>query len=201
MKKISITVEQVDACLPQTQCRECGYDGCMPYAQAILAGNEPIDKCPPGGLDTLQQLADLLQQDPAPFQQKVAEQIRPPAVATIDEQICIGCTKCIQACPVDAIVGAPKLMHTVIQQDCTGCELCIEPCPVDCIDIVPITAKSPEARRDFANLSRTRYQQHQARLSRLYQQRRAKHAIRKKQSHKDYIAAALERVKQKRDTR
>lgn len=128
-------VAQIDACLPQTQCGQCGHPGCRPYAEAIASG-EAINKCPPGGMDTIEALADLLGQEPIPLD--AAHGIADlPKVAVIDEAICIGCTKCIVACPVDAILGAAKRMHTVIADECTGCDLCLAPCPVDCITLVP----------------------------------------------------------------
>ena len=129
-------VDQIDNLLPQTQCGQCGHPGCRPYATAIAAG-EDINKCPPGGEATIVALADLLDVEVMPLDaEHGVEAIR--TVAVIREPECIGCTKCIQACPVDAILGAAKLMHTVIADECTGCDLCVEPCPVDCIDMVPI---------------------------------------------------------------
>ena len=127
-------VDQVDALLPQTQCAQCGYPGCRPYAEAIVSGEVSINLCPPGGDETVQRLADLLGRDPEPL----AEAAIVASVAVIDEAICIGCTHCRSACPVDAITGAHQFMHTVIRSECTGCELCIAPCPVDCISMVPM---------------------------------------------------------------
>ncbi len=127
-------VEKIEAILPQTQCGQCGYPGCKPYAEAIANGDE-INKCPPGGMEGVQRLADLLGREVKPLD---AEE-KPKAVAIIDENTCIGCTLCIQACPVDAIVGAAKQMHTIISQQCTGCELCLPPCPVECISMEVIT--------------------------------------------------------------
>lgn len=129
-------VDDIDNILPQTQCGQCGHPGCRPYAEAIAAG-EDINKCPPGGEATIQQLADLLDVEPLPLDAEHGEE-KGNQVAIIREDECIGCTKCIQACPVDAIIGAAKQMHTVIESECTGCDLCVEPCPVDCIDIVPV---------------------------------------------------------------
>lgn len=129
-------VEKIDAVLPQTQCGQCGYPGCKPYAEAIAKGEANINKCPPGGEEGIRKLADLLGVDYVPFGEGAAS--KPKAVAFIDEQTCIGCTLCLQACPVDAIVGAAKQMHTIIASECTGCELCIAPCPVDCISMLPI---------------------------------------------------------------
>ncbi|TVP86449.1 MAG: electron transport complex subunit RsxB [Thioalkalivibrio sp.] len=126
--------DQVNNLLPQTQCGQCSYAGCRPYAEAIAAGEADINRCPPGGEATVLALADLLGRDPKPLEAEEKEK----AVAVIDEQTCIGCTLCIQACPVDAIVGAAKQMHTVIESECTGCELCLDPCPVDCIDMAPL---------------------------------------------------------------
>ncbi|MGB5620883.1 MAG: electron transport complex subunit RsxB [Gammaproteobacteria bacterium] len=132
-------VERVDSLLPQTQCAQCGFPGCRPYAEAIVDGSADINRCPPGGEATIRALADLLERDPKPLDPERGEE-RLPALAVIEEDLCIGCTLCIQACPVDAILGAAKQMHTVIASECTGCELCIEPCPVDCIEMVPVTA-------------------------------------------------------------
>lgn len=129
-------VDQIDAILPQTQCGQCGYPGCKPYAEAIANGDE-INKCPPGGEATIKKLADLMGVEPKPLDDAHGvEDVK--KVAYIREAECIGCTKCIQACPVDAIIGAAKQMHTVIIDECTGCDLCVAPCPVDCIDMVPV---------------------------------------------------------------
>jgi electron transport complex protein RnfB len=130
-------VDKIDALLPQTQCGQCGFPGCRPYASAIANGEADINQCPPGGEATILALADLLDRDPKPLNPENGA-IQPKTLAVIDEQRCIGCTLCIQACPVDAIVGAAKQMHTVIAAECTGCDLCRPPCPVDCIEMVPI---------------------------------------------------------------
>ena len=128
--------DQINAILPQTQCGQCGHPGCRPYAEAIAAG-EAINKCPPGGEAGIQALADLLDIEAPPLDAEHGEEsVR--SVAFIIEDDCIGCTKCIQACPVDAIVGAAKQMHTVIGAECTGCDLCVDPCPVDCIELRPL---------------------------------------------------------------
>lgn len=132
-------VEQIDALLPQTQCGQCGYPGCRPYAQAIAKG-DVINKCPPGGQTTINALADLLDVPAPSLDAEHGEHLDVKRVAFIREDECIGCTKCIQACPMDAILGAAKQMHTVIADECTGCDLCVEPCPVDCIDMIPIEA-------------------------------------------------------------
>ena len=129
--RIDPTVARIDALLPQTQCGQCGYPGCRPYAEAIAAG-DALNKCPPGGPATIDRLANLLGRAPAALD-GVEE---PRRVAFIREAECIGCTHCIQACPVDAIVGAARHTHTVLADECTGCDLCVEPCPVDCIDMV-----------------------------------------------------------------
>jgi electron transport complex protein RnfB len=131
-------VEQINALLPQTQCGKCTYPGCRPYAEAIAKGEAEINQCPPGGEATIQALADLLGREPLPLNPEHGVEKETKTVVVIDEQTCIGCTLCIQACPVDAIVGAAKQMHTVIADECTGCDLCIPPCPVDCIHVVPV---------------------------------------------------------------
>jgi electron transport complex protein RnfB len=131
-------VDKIDALLPQTQCGQCTYPGCRPYAQAIANGEADINQCPPGGEATIIALADLLGRDPKPLNPEHGVEEDVKTVAVIDEQICIGCTLCIQACPVDAILGAAKQMHTVIAEECTGCDLCLPPCPVDCIEMVPV---------------------------------------------------------------
>lgn len=131
--------ERLDRLLPQTQCGQCGFDGCRPYAEAMARGEADIDRCPPGGDEGARALAQLLGVPPRPYD-RARGQHRPPQVAGIVEADCIGCTKCIQACPVDAIVGGARFMHTVIDALCTGCELCIPPCPVDCIVMVPMPA-------------------------------------------------------------
>lgn len=130
-------VDQIDSLLPQTQCGQCGYPGCRPYAEAIANG-DAINKCPPGGQTTINALADLLDVPAPELDVEHGEESDVKKVAYIREPECIGCTKCIQACPVDAILGAAKQMHTVIVSECTGCDLCVEPCPVDCIDMVPV---------------------------------------------------------------
>jgi electron transport complex protein RnfB len=130
-------VEKIDAILPQTQCGQCGYPGCKPYATAIASGEADINQCPPGGDAGIKLLADLLGVEPKPLNGEHGEP-KPKSVAFIDEQTCIGCTLCIQACPVDAILGAAKQMHTIIAAECTGCELCLAPCPVDCISMVAL---------------------------------------------------------------
>ncbi len=129
--------DQIDALLPQTQCGQCSYAGCRPYAEAIANGEAEINRCPPGGEVTMIALSELLGRDPMPLEDEEAA-AKPKAVAIIIENDCIGCTLCIQACPVDAILGAAKQMHTVIEAECTGCELCIPPCPVECIYMVSI---------------------------------------------------------------
>ncbi|WNC70135.1 electron transport complex subunit RsxB [Thalassotalea nanhaiensis] len=134
-------VEQLDALLPQTQCGQCGYPGCKPYAQAVADG-EAINKCAPGGDDTIKKIADLMGVEVQPLDETHVND-NTPKVAFIIEEDCIGCTKCIQACPVDAIMGAAKQMHTVIIDECTGCDLCVEPCPVDCIEMIPVE-QTPE---------------------------------------------------------
>lgn len=149
--------DQIDSLLPQTQCGQCGYAGCRPYAEAIAAEEEDINKCPPGGEAGMRALADLLGRDPVPLADAAAAQ-QPKAVAWIDEAACIGCTLCLQACPVDAILGAAKCMHTVIEAECTGCQLCVSPCPVECIEMRPVpegvgTWKWPYPKQQNATIS------------------------------------------------
>jgi electron transport complex protein RnfB len=156
-------VQRIDALLPQTQCTRCGYPACLDYARAIADGAADINQCPPGGAAGIEALAGLLGR--APKALNPANGVEKPAeVALIDEEVCIGCTKCIQACPVDAIVGASKLMHTVIGDECDGCELCIAPCPVDCITMVPAADQRPALLR--APHFRARYDARNARLAR-----------------------------------
>ena len=148
-------VDQIDAILPQTQCGQCGYPGCKPYAKAIAADEADINQCPPGGEEGVIKLAELLGKEPKPLNPENGTAKEAPTVALIDEDLCIGCTKCIQACPVDAILGAAQQMHTVIEDHCTGCELCIPPCPVDCITMEPVpltqqtwTWPAPDERKE-----------------------------------------------------
>ncbi|MBO9662618.1 RnfABCDGE type electron transport complex subunit B [Dokdonella sp.] len=158
--------DRLDALLPQTQCTRCGYPTCRAYAQAIASGAADIDRCPPGGEDGVGALAALLGRAAKPLNPDYGFE-RPPLVAVIDEAICIGCTKCIRACPVDAIVGAAKRMHTIIAAECTGCELCLPPCPVDCISLQP-TAAQPLPRTEVlarAAHARRRYEARKARLA------------------------------------
>lgn len=155
-------VDRIDALLPQTQCAKCGYDGCRPYARAIADGAAEINQCPPGGAAGIAQLARLLDRVPLALDPARGEE-RPLRVALIDEQLCIGCTLCIQACPVDAIVGAARRMHTVLQDHCTGCDLCLPPCPMDCIAMVTPAPERQWTQRD-ADASR---QRHGARAQRL----------------------------------
>ncbi len=152
--------DQIDALLPQTQCTQCGYEGCRPYAEAIAGQNEAINRCPPGGQAGIRALATLLQQPEIALDPECGEP-GPLVLASIDEAHCIGCTLCIQACPVDAIVGANKKMHTVVPDLCTGCQLCLPPCPVDCIILRPAGYDWTPAH---ATTARQRHQHRQARL-------------------------------------
>lgn len=139
----TIAVTQIDALLPQTQCRRCGYDDCRAYAEALVVGTTAINRCPPGGETTLQALAALLDQPVQPLDPDCGRVPAIAEVAFVEEERCIGCFKCVRACPVDAIVGAPKLMHTVIAADCSGCELCLPVCPTDCIVMIPRASALP----------------------------------------------------------
>jgi Na+-translocating ferredoxin:NAD+ oxidoreductase subunit B len=156
--------DRIDALLPQTQCTKCGYAGCRPYAEAIAAGQVEINQCPPGGTAGIAGLAELLHRPAIPLNTAHGVEKR-LHVAVIDERLCIGCTLCIQACPVDAIVGAPKLMHTVLSAACTGCDLCLPPCPTDCIHMVQV--EPPRAwTSDDADAARTRFEARKRRLVR-----------------------------------
>ncbi len=157
----STLTERIDAALPQTQCTKCGYDGCLPYARALATEGEAVNRCPPGGQAGVRLLAEILQTPELPLDPECGEHL-PLRVAVIDEAHCIGCTLCIQACPVDAIVGANKLMHTVLADRCTGCDLCVAPCPVDCIDMVPA---GRDWTPDDAARAREHHQGRQQRLS------------------------------------
>ena len=181
-------IQRIDALLPQTQCGKCGHPGCKPYAQGIAQG-EAINKCPPGGAETISALASLLK---IPVVALDTERgTAPPQVAYIREAECIGCTKCIQACPIDAILGAAKLMHTVIIDECTGCDLCIAPCPVDCIEMRPLPdnviavvgglaheAEQFQARTQKRDHARNRYERRTQRLNHEEQQRLAERLAR-----------------------
>jgi len=201
------SAKEIDKILPQTQCGECGYAGCRPYAEALAQGSAPIDRCPPGGLNTLRALASLLSVDPVPYEQSVKENTRTSSLAVIREAECVGCTKCIQACPVDAIVGSANLMHSVIAHECTGCGLCVEPCPVDCIDIMPQESNDYDttlARARFHAKSVRQLREKQAK-EQAYQQKRTLAASRedKKQdklAKQDFILQALARSKAKQKT-
>jgi Na+-translocating ferredoxin:NAD+ oxidoreductase subunit B len=143
-------VKRINRALPQTQCGQCGHPGCLPYARSISLG-EASNKCPPGGHETILELAEMLN-EPVRGLDPAHGEFRNFSVAVIREDECIGCTKCIQACPVDAILGGPKLMHTVIASECTGCDLCVEPCPVDCIDMINQLAPSlPQTTTPYFN--------------------------------------------------
>lgn len=207
-------IQRIDALLPQTQCGKCGHPGCKPYAEGIASG-EPINKCPPGGSETIAALADLLKVPV--LELDLSRGSAPAQLAYIREAECIGCTKCIQACPVDAIVGAAKLMHTVIVDECTGCDLCVAPCPVDCIEMRPLplatvlpivgglafSLDEQRARADKRNHARLRFEQRNARLQREEEQKLAQRQARAHRSAAqdnegvdlDPVQAALERVR------
>ncbi len=201
--------DQIDAELPQTQCTLCGYDGCRPYAEAIARGEANINRCPPGGDEGVAALARLLGREVIPIAPECGEPVTQPQVAVIDESLCIGCVKCIQACPVDAIVGAPKYMHTVIAAECTGCGLCIPPCPVDCIDLTP--NPDPTPLRERAAQFRARYEARNDRLVRKKRERQARREAKRqrleagandgtpqKDARQAEIAAAVERARERR---
>lgn len=187
-------LERIEAALPHTQCRQCGYAGCRPYAEAIAAGRADINRCPPGGEETLRELADITGSALQPLDASCGATL-PPGVAVIDETACIGCTLCLLACPVDAIAGASRLMHAVIAAECTGCGLCIPPCPVDCIALVETgTILAPDERRQRA----AHYQQrHAARAARLERERAAQAAADSRKAGERRKQATIARVMQR----
>jgi electron transport complex protein RnfB len=205
MNTLSTTI---DALLPQTQCTKCGYPSCRRYAEAIASGDADINQCPPGGEAGIRKLATLLGREAKML--NPANGIESPRrVAVIDEARCIGCTLCIQACPVDAIIGAAKLMHTVVTELCTGCDLCVAPCPVDCIDMVPASGEDANWGRERADAARERFDRRSARLERERKQsaerlaKRGLHAGRPDpagEKKRAIIAAAIERARAKRTT-
>ena len=188
-------IEKIDAILPQIQCGKCGFPGCSPYAEAIAEGRADINQCPPGDLEGIHKLAQLLGVQPKPLNTSHGFP-RPKAIAWIDERICIGCTFCIQSCPVDAIVGAAKQMHTVIAAECTGCELCIAPCPMDCISLIPANEAMDNSfnlpvdaiKKQAADTARSRYQFRQQRLE------REKQADNKPLKHKNIVQSEITRT-------
>jgi len=179
-----ISAQAIDALLPQTQCTRCGYAGCLPYATAIANRETEINRCPPGGTETIVALAALTGRAVLPLDQEAGKESA-PTVAYIDEERCIGCTRCLPPCPVDAIVGAPRLMHTVVAALCTGCELCIAPCPVDCIVMLPLLASPAHAALTLppATASRERYAAHNERIARRATDRAAVLADQKRRAH------------------
>lgn len=173
---MSELIDRIDALLPQTQCEQCGYHGCRPYAEAMAHGDAPINYCPPGGEAGIAKLAALLGKPVLPLDPEHGIE-KPRALARIVEADCIGCTKCIQVCPVDAIVGAAKWMHTVVADDCTGCELCVPACPVDCIVLEPIPLTQID--QSHADQARRHFQRREARLAQQRERREAELAARK----------------------
>lgn len=184
-------VDRIDELLPQTQCTKCGYEGCRPYAEAIADGDALINQCPPGGANGIRQLAQLLNRHELPLNPaNGAEQ--PLLVAVIDESLCIGCTLCIPACPVDAIVGASKRMHSVIASHCTGCDLCVVPCPMDCISMIPVQPARAWSAAD-AQAARSRFE---ARNKRIDRERVDADLSSREQT--SVVALAIERARQRR---
>ena len=197
--------EKINDILPQTQCRLCTYPSCRDYASAIAKNEDSIDKCQPGGIETLIKISEITTKPYEKYIDKVKRDYKRPSIAVIDEDICIGCTKCIQACPVDAIIGSAKSMHSVLASECSGCDLCIPACPVDCIS-------TKQATKDLqSNHLKNRYDKKNLRLKSLEMSKNAKH-IKKKmgtktenkaeivQARKKAIHAALARVKTKKDS-
>jgi Na+-translocating ferredoxin:NAD+ oxidoreductase subunit B len=188
-------IDRIDAILPQTQCTKCGYPGCRPYAEAIAAGNADINLCPPGGIEGIRELATLLGMAFKPYAADVI--LKPRSVAFIDESLCIGCTLCLQACPVDAIAGAAKQMHTIIALECTGCELCVSPCPVDCIAMNPLPPSSQFPNKQQSHAAKQRYQFHLERIERNKREKADKlnHIATPATDAQALIQAAMERAK------
>ena len=197
--------ERIDALLPQTQCTKCGYPACRPYAEAIERGEAEINQCPPGGDAAIRELAALLGREVRPLNPRNGIE-QPRRVALIDEARCIGCTLCIQACPVDAIVGAPKLMHTVVTELCSGCDLCVAPCPVDCIEMLPASGEDAIWARARANAARERFELRRSRHERESRERAERLAARALKAKEDpdaekkraTIQAAIERARARR---
>ena len=197
MSGTAVSADAIDAVLPQTQCGQCGFSGCRPYAEAIAECRANINQCPPGGDEVIAELASLTGTPVLP-PNPVHGITAPPAVALINEATCIGCTLCIAACPVDAIVGARKLMHTVIAAECTGCALCIPPCPVDCIELKPTGAsRDREKQRSLAPRLRARFDARQRRRATREQQRRNRAALAAASRKKAMIEKALARAKER----
>ena len=198
----STVAERIDALLPQTQCTRCGYPACRDYADAIANGEADINQCPPGGQAGIDALAELLYRASKGLNPSNGVE-KPRAIAFIDEDVCIGCTKCIQACPVDAILGASKLMHTIISDECNGCELCIPPCPVDCI-YLNATSDQPDPRdvvMQHAAHYRQRYETRRARLARWDAEREAELTARKRaldSAGANGVQAALQRARERK---
>jgi electron transport complex protein RnfB len=196
-------VDRIDRLLPQTQCEQCGFPGCRPYAEALARAEVDIDRCPPGGDSGAHALASLLGREPRPVDRSRGE-TKLPQIVWIDESVCIGCTKCIQACPVDAIIGASKRMHTIIEAECTGCELCIAPCPVDCIHIRPIINARHSASEVGPERGRNRFAARLARHTRDEAERdlrlKARLQTETTSASADPIAAALARARARRGT-
>jgi electron transport complex protein RnfB len=179
-----LSADDIDALLPQTQCTRCGYRGCRPYAEAIVAGSADINQCPPGGAVTIGALAALLRREPLPLNPLNGIE-GALLVAQIDEEVCIGCAKCLPPCPVDAILGAHKHMHTVLLALCTGCELCVAPCPVDCIRMVPRAEVAHAPPAPGAAENRARFSARNVRLGQQADSRAALLSARKKSAPAD----------------
>ncbi len=194
-------IKQIDALLPQTQCELCTYQGCLPYAKAIVEDGEAIDLCLPGGVRVLADLGDILSQDVSALKSEMLNKQKLPSVVSVREAECIGCTKCITACPVDAILGAPKKMHTVITDACNGCELCIPPCPVDCIDVELLSPRSVAEELSLVAQSRHRFEERKQRIYLKQQQERNQHQLAKKSAGEKTAAArrkAIEELMQRK---
>ena len=175
MPKHKHSVEQIEALLPQTQCTLCGFSGCAPYAQAIADHAIGIDQCLPGGIPVLKALGALTQQNVSGQIESMKIKQKAPSCVTIDPEACIGCTQCIQVCPVDAIMGTAKRMHSIISSECTGCALCIPACPVDCITEHTLAPPTPTEATQRAQLAKRRYLARQIRLAKQHKTRHVQH--------------------------
>ncbi|MFW0022901.1 MAG: RnfABCDGE type electron transport complex subunit B [Coxiella endosymbiont of Dermacentor nuttalli] len=198
-------IDKLNDLLPQTQCGLCNYEACRPYATAIVNNKATINCCLPGGVETLINVATQLGEDPTPYIADMHKKAKLPSIANIREEECVGCTKCIQVCPTDAIIGGAKLMHTIITDACTGCERCLPPCPMNCIEIKTLPSINTEAKKHRAQKWRLRYEKRQKRLindkneqQRKYQKAKLVNSKKTLEALQESIRAAVARVHAKK---